>query len=295
VDTSANSDADSRPPASRSWRRFRRSPSAWIGGGIVAVFVVIAWLAPWITPYSIRQMSSADQIAEPPSRAHLLGTDQLGKDVLTRVMYGSRLSLLAGVISISLAIALGTPIGAVAGYFGGRIDSLLMRGIDVALAFPSVLIALLVAASLGASWWAVVIAVGLINVPVFARQVRATVLTVAQLDHVLASRAFGATWWHIVWRQILPSLTSPLTVLASLSLGTAILEVAGLSFLGLGGDLTVAEWGAMLTIAKTYWSSNVWLALGPGLAISLSVLGFNLLGDALRDALDPRSDASLLG
>jgi peptide/nickel transport system permease protein len=139
-----------------------------------------------------------------------------------------------------------------------------------------------------------VIAVGLINVPLFARQVRATVLTVAQLDYVLASRALGASSWHVITRAILPSLISPVVVLGSLSLGTAILEVAGLSFLGLGGDPTIAEWGAMLTRAKTYWNSNPWLALGPGIAISMTVLGFNLLGDGLRDALDPRSEATLL-
>jgi peptide/nickel transport system permease protein len=254
----------------------------------------VALTADWLAPYSLDQQLSIDHIARRPSVNHWLGTDELGKDVLSRVMFGSRLSLAAGLLSIVLAVALGAPGGAIAGYFGGRVDSLLMRAIDVALAFPSVLIALLVSAAYGPSWAAVVIAVGLINVPVFARQVRATVLTVAQLDYVLASRAFGATSWHVVTREILPSLVSPVIVLASLTLGTAILEVAGLSFLGLGGDPTIAEWGAMLTRAKTYWSANPWLALGPGAAISLTVLGFNLLGDGLRDALDPRSEATLL-
>jgi peptide/nickel transport system permease protein len=224
----------------------------------------------------------------------LLGTDSLGKDVLSRVMFGSRLSLLAGALSILLAVAIGAPLGAVAGYFGGRTDALVMRAIDVALAFPSVLIALLVAAAYRPSWASVVVAVGLINVPVFARQVRATVLTVAQLEFVLASRAFGATSWHVLAREILPSLVSPVVVLASLSLGTAILEVAGLSFLGIGGDTTVPEWGAMLAEAKNAWTRNAWFAIGPGAAISLTVLGFNLLGDGLRDALDPRSETSLL-
>ena len=209
-------------------------------------------------------------------------------------MYGSRLSLLAGVISISLAALIGTPLGAVAGFLGGRVDSLLMRGIDVALAFPSILIALLVAAAYRPSWASVVIAVGLINVPVFARQVRATVLSVAQLEYVLASRAFGATSWRILTREILPSLISPVIVLSSLSLGTAILEVAGLSFLGIGGDLTAAEWGSMLAQAKDHWRANPWFPIAPGVAISLTVLGFNLLGDGLRDALDPKTDASLL-
>jgi peptide/nickel transport system permease protein len=280
-------------PLSRSWRRFAASRSAWIGAAIVGLFVLVALTADWAAPY--RPSFTAEEVAERPSSAHWLGTDALRKDVLSRVMVGSRLSLMAGMISILLAVTIGTPLGAIAGYFGGRIDALLMRTIDVALAFPSVLIALLVAAAYRPSWATVVIAVGLINVPVFARQVRATVLSVAQLEYVLASRAFGAGPWHILTREILPSLISPVVVLASLSLGTAILEVAGLSFLGLGGDPTAAEWGAMLAQAKDYWTRNAWFAIAPGAAISLTVLGFNLLGDGLRDALDPRSEASLLG
>jgi peptide/nickel transport system permease protein len=284
--TAANS------PATRAWRRLAASRSAWIGAALVGAFLLVALTADFTAPY--RPNDTARIVAEPPSPAHWLGTDALRKDVLSRVMVGSRLSLLAGVISILLAVAIGTPLGAAAGYFGGRTDALVMRAIDVALAFPSVLIALLAAAAYRPSWATVVLAVGLINVPVFARQVRATVLTVAQLEYVLASRAFGASSWQVLSREILPSLVSPVVVLASLSLGTAILEVAGLSFLGLGGDPTAAEWGAMLAQAKDYWTKNAWFAIAPGAAISLTVLGFNLLGDGLRDALDPRSEASLL-
>jgi len=253
---------------------------------ILAVFAGLAMLAGIVAPYGPNHTSR--EVAEPPSRAHWLGTDALRKDVLSRVIYGSRLSLLAGVVSISLAILIGVPIGSLAGYFGGASDALLMRGIDVALAFPSILIALLVTAAFRPGWGTVVIAVGLINVPVFARQVRATVLTVANLDYVVASRAMGAGTWHLLARVISPALVSPIIVLASLSLGTAILEVAGLSFLGLGGDPTAAEWGTMLAQAKDFWGKNVWFALAPGMAISLTVLGFNLLGDGIRDALDPR-------
>ena len=279
-------------PAARAWLRLRRHQSAWIGAALIGLFVLIALGADFLAPYGPN--ATAEEVAEPPSRQHWLGTDALRKDVLSRVMYGSRLSLLAGVISISLAALIGAPLGAVAGFLGGRVDSLLMRGIDVALAFPSILIALLVAAAYWPSWASVVIAVGLINVPVFARQVRASVLSVAQLEYVLASRAFGATSWRILTREILLSLVSPVIVLSSLSLGTAILEVAGLSFLGIGGDLTAAEWGSMLAQAKDYWRANPWFPIAPGVAISLTVLGFNLLGDGLRDALDPKADASLL-
>ena len=253
---------------------------------------MIALGADILAPYGPNE--AAAEVAQPPSGEHWLGTDALRKDVLSRVMYGSRLSLLAGVISISLAGLIGAPLGAIAGFLGGRVDSLLMRGIDVALAFPSILIALVVAAAYRPSWASVVIAVGLINVPVFARQVRASVLSVAQLEYVLASRAFGATSWRILAREILPSLVSPIVVLSSLSLGTAILEVAGLSFLGIGGDITAAEWGSMLAQAKDYWRANPWFPIAPGIAISLTVLGFNLLGDGLRDALDPRAESSLL-
>jgi peptide/nickel transport system permease protein len=255
--------------------------------------MLAAGFADVLAPYPAQSSSSAE-IAAPPTADHWLGTDTLGKDVLSRVMYGGRLSLLAGAVSIAMAMAIGAPWGLVAGYFGGLADTFLMRSIDVALAFPAILIALLLAAAWGSGWGTVVIAVGLIHVPTFARQVRATVLTVTQLEYVVASRAMGAKASHILVRVILPSLVSPVVVLATLTVGMAILEVAGLSFLGLGGELTDAEWGTMLAQARTYWGSNPWIAIAPGLAISLTVLGFNLLGDGLRDALDPRSDLTNL-
>lgn len=279
--------ASIRQPTARWWRRLRASTAAWMGASVLGLLVFIAVFTSFVAPYG-PDVTSVD-VAAPPSSNHWLGTDSLRKDVLTRVMFGSRLSLLAGVVSILLAIAIGSSVGALAGFFGGIVDALLMRGIDIALAFPSVLIALLVSAAYRPSWLTVVIAVGLINVPVFARQVRAEVMSIIHLDYVIASRALGATNWQILTRSILPGLLSPVVVLASLSLGTAILEVAGLSFLGLGGDPTEPEWGSMLSQAKDYWSRNPWFAIAPGLAISITVLGFNLLGDGLRDALDPRT------
>lgn len=285
-----------RSPVARAWRRFAHNYAAWSGMALVGSFVLIAVFADALAPYGPNfrfphdaQGKTAEGPQSPSSR-NWLGTDSFDKDVLTRVMHGARLSLLAGVVSIALAILIGTPLGAMAGYFGGRTDALLMRSIDVALAFPSVLIAMLVAAAFAPGWGTVMIAVGLINVPIFARQVRATVLTVVNLEYILASRAMGATTGHILSRVILPSLVSPIVVLASLSIGTAILEVAGLSFLGLGGDPTAPEWGSMLGQARAYWNHNPWFAFGPGGAISLTVLGFNLLGDGLREALDPRAD-----
>lgn len=267
-------------------QQLRHNPAAWIGGGLLILVLLIALFAPLLAPF--RPNDTGAGITQPPTRAHWLGTDSLRKDVLSRVLYGARLSLTAACLSVMLAILVGLPLGALAGYCGGTADALLMRGIDVALAFPSVLIALLVATALRPGWGAIILAVGLINVPVFARQIRATVLTVRNLDYVLASRAFGATSWHILSRSILPSLISPTIVLASLVVGSAILEVAGLSFLGIGGDPTEPEWGSMLAQAKDYLGKNPWFAAGPGAAISLTVLGCNLLGDALRDALQPR-------
>ncbi|HND56149.1 MAG TPA: ABC transporter permease [Pirellulaceae bacterium] len=271
--------------AARAWRRLTNSRSARVGAFLVGLCVIVAGTAPWVAPYAPND--THDQFQRPSTR-HWLGTDVNRHDVLSRVVYGTRLSLLAGTLSIALAVSIGVPIGVVSGFFGGRTDALLMRTIDVALAFPSILLALLVATALARGWAAIVISVGLINVPVFARQIRATVMTMRELEFVQASRAVGGSGWHIMTRVILPGLASPVTVLATLGLGSAILEVAGLSFLGVGGDPSEPEWGAMLAQAKDYLSKSVWPALGPGAAISLTILGFNLLGDGLRDALDPR-------
>ncbi|MCO6456171.1 MAG: ABC transporter permease [Pirellulaceae bacterium] len=273
-------------PASRAWRRFRRNPSARAGALLVALFCLLALLAPWLAPYGPNQRDGQFQ---PPSWRHWLGTDSNEYDVLTRVIYGARLSLVAGLVSISLAVVVGAPLGTAAGYFGGRTDALLMRAIDVALAFPSILIAFLVVTAMQPGWAPVVIAVALINVPLIARQVRATVLTTRELDYVTASRALGASHWHVMTRVLAPAVWNPLIVLATLGLGSAILEVAGLSFLGFGGDAADAEWGSLLNEAKNHLRTTLWPAVGPGVAISLTILGFNLLGDVLRDALDPRT------
>ncbi len=272
-------------PASRAWRRFWKNPSARFGLLLVALFCLMALAAPWIAPYGPNERHGQNL---PPSAEHWLGTDSNEYDVLTRVIYGSRLSLLAGLVSISLAVLLGAPLGTVAGYFGGRTDALLMRAIDVALAFPSILIAFLVVTAFQPGWTAVIIAVALINVPMIARQVRATVLTTRDLDYVLASRALGASHLHVMTHVLLPAVLNPIIVLSTLGLGSAILEVAGLSFLGFGGDVADAEWGNMLDEAKNHLHTTIWPAVGPGVAISLTILGFNLLGDGLRDALDPR-------
>ena len=276
------------PRQSRAWRRFRRSRSAWIGASLVGLFVFAAIAAEFVAPYAPRGVEgrSGEALAR-PSADHWLGTDLDEYDVFSRVIHGSRLSLLAGIVSVSIAIAIGGPAGAVAGYFGGWTDTLVMRAIDVLLTFPGILVAMLVVVSIGPSWEGVMLAVGLINIPVFCRQVRATVLTVRNLEYVDAARAVGASTPYILTRVIFPSLINPIVVLGTLGLGTAILEVAGLSFLGVAGEMDAAEWGSMLSEAKDHLSTTIWPALAPGVAISLTVVGFNLLGDGLRDALDP--------
>lgn len=277
-----------RAQASRVWKSLRRSPSAWVGGGLLLAVLFVAAFADVLAPYDEDFREQQVSGASPPTSAHWLGTDADQKDVFSRVLYGSRLSLLAGLISISLAVAIGATSGTIAGYFGGAVDALIMRTVDVALSFPSLLIALLVMTAVGAGWSTVIVAVGLINVPVFARQIRATVLTVRDLDYVLASRSLGAPWHFILRKAILPAIVGPVLVLATLGLGSAILEVAGLSFLGISGQPDEPEWGTMLAHAKSDWNTNPWIAIGPGAAISLTILGFNLAGDGLRDALDPR-------
>lgn len=271
----------------RSWKRFVSNRGALFGAAVVAIVCFVALTANVIAPYPIDERS--EKLA-PPSAAHWLGTDTNEKDVLTWVIYGSRLSLTAGGLSISLAILLGVPLGAAAGYFPGIVDQVIMRSIDVVLAFPAILIALLVMAALAPGWPAVIIAVGLINIPIFARQIRATTLTLRSHEYVTAAVSAGATTSHIFFWSLLPGLVGPLVVLATLGLGSAILEVAGLSFLGISGDPTIPEWGGMLAEAKNDLSTSIWPAIAPGVAISVTILGFNLLGDGLRDALDPRLD-----
>lgn len=275
----------SESPWQRAWRRLRRSRSAWLGASLITLLVCCAVAASWLAPYNPERLVADPLLA--PTWEHPLGTDSVGRDNLSRVIYGARLSLIAGLVSITVAISIGAPLGAIAGYAGGRIDILIMRAIDVILSFPSLLVALLVVVALEPGWPAVMLAVGTINIPVFCRQIRATTLGLREADFVVAARAAGATPVYILGRSILPSLVNPLIVLATLGLGTAILEVAGLSFLGIAGEISVPEWGNMLTTAKNNLRTSLWPALAPGLAISLSVIGFNLLGDGLRDALDP--------
>ncbi len=265
----------------------RRRPLPLMGGMIVVGLVVIAILAPLLAPFDPIEQDLYGRLA-PPSYEHPMGTDDFGRDILSRVIYGSRISLRIGLICISIALSAGTTLGLVAGYKGGLSDTLIMRVVDIMLAFPAILLAIGIVAVIGPGIENVMIAVSIVLVPQFARLVRAQVLTLRELAYVEAARALGSSDTRIVLLSILPNCVAPLIVQTSLSLATAILDAAGLSFLGLGAQPPTPEWGAMLNSGRELLLKAPWVMTFPGLAIFLVALGLNLFGDGLRDALDPR-------
>jgi peptide/nickel transport system permease protein len=279
-----------RPSQSRAalvWRQLRRNRAAVVGGCIVALLVVTAVFAREIAPYD-PLLVLPDQRLLPPSRAHPLGTDELGRDVLSRVIFGSRVSMTVGMISVSVALLVGVTLGLMSGYMGGWVDNIIMRVIDILLAFPGILLAIVIAGALGPGLRNMMIAVGIFSMPTYARVVRASTLSVKALDYVEALRALGASDSRIIVRHILANVSAPIIVLSTLGIATAILSAAGLSFVGLGAQAPTPEWGAMLSQARPYLRTEWWIAVFPGLAIMVTVLAVNLLGDGLRDALDPR-------
>ena len=264
-----------------------RQRGALIGLVILAVLAAMAVAAPWLSPRDpIR--TAAREALQPPGGRFVLGSDQFGRDVASRVFHGARISLLVGVISVSIAVGLGAPLGLVSGYYGGRLDALIMRVMDVMLAFPGILLALAIVSVLSPGLGNVMIAVGLSAVPGYARLVRATVLSAREHLYVEAARALGGRDGGILVRDILPNVIAPLIVTATLGLGGAILSAAALSFLGLGSQPPQPEWGRMLSEGRDYLREAWWISTFPGLAIMLTVLAMNLLGDGLRDVLDPR-------
>jgi len=272
---------------SRRRRAFFRNRTALAGLILLGIVVLAALLAP-AAPYD--PQTRTDAFRSPPDAEHWLGTDENGFDVFSRVVYGARSALMVALAAVGIALAVGVPLGLVAGWYGGWVDGLISRGVDVALAFPSVLLAVAIAAALGGgSVGTVILAVGIVIAPPFIRQVRAAVLQVRSLDYVSAARALGANDVRLLFRTVLPNCIAPILVLATLNTGIAILDAAGLSFLGLGPPETYPDWGVMLTKARVYIQHDEqWMLLPPGLAISLTVLGFNLVGDGLSDAFDPR-------
>jgi peptide/nickel transport system permease protein len=264
-----------------------RQRGALIGLVILATLATMAVAAPWLSSRDPIRTAPREAL-QPPGGRFVLGSDQFGRDVASRVLYGARISLLVGVISVSIAVALGAPLGLVSGYYGGRLDALIMRVMDVMLAFPGILLALAIVSVLSPGLGNVMIAVGLSAVPGYARLVRATVLSAREHLYVEAARALGGRDGGILVRDILPNVVAPLIVTATLGLGGAILSAAALSFLGLGSQPPQPEWGRMLSEGRDYLREAWWISTFPGLGILLTVLAMNLVGDGLRDALDPR-------
>ena len=258
-----------------------------VGLAIVTLAILAAIAAPWLTPYPPERQDIGILLTG-PSGVHPLGVDDLGRDVLSRVLFGARVSLAVGVIAVGISLFVGVPLGLVSGYFGGGTDNVIMRVMDGLLAFPALVLALGISAVLGPSLENAMIAIGVVGVPTFARLVRGSALAVRNLEYVLAARAVGAAQPRIVIRHVFPNVLSPVIVQASLAVGVAILTEATLSFLGLGVQPPTPSWGSMVDAGKGYLSVAPWFAFAPGAAIFVTVLGFNFLGDALRDALDPR-------
>src|SRR3954463_5705576 len=257
------------------------------GLSIVLFFILLAILAPWLAPYD-PLATSWGAIRKAPTLAHLFGTDDIGRDVLSRVVWGTRASLLAGVVSVSIALSLGVPIGMLAGYAGGWTDALISRMTDAMLACPFLILAIALAAFLGPSLTTAMIAIGISTTPIFIRLTRAQVLAIKLEDYIEAARALGNPHLRIALRHILPNILAPLIVQATLAIAAAVIAEASLSFLGLGQQPPAPSWGSMLNTAKNYVDQAPWMSIWPGLSIFLLVLSFNLLGDGLRDALDPR-------
>jgi peptide/nickel transport system permease protein len=272
-----------------AWRRLRRNPGAIVGFALVAMFVLVALLAPVLAPHGPREQLAISEAFDGPSRDHLLGLDGLGRDELSRIIYGARYSLLIGVVSVAVGLSIGLVLGGIAGYLGGFVDSLIMRLMDVMLSIPGFLMAIGIVALLGQSLRNIMVAVGVTQIPIFARLLRGAVLAQKENDFVLAARAIGVPKRTILASHILPNAISPVIVQGTLALATAIIDVAGLGFLGLGPqDPSTPEWGTMLADVNRYFQTGPHLALAPGVAIVISVLGFNLIGDGLREALDPK-------
>lgn len=274
-------------PSRHSVLRVLRRPTARVGAVIVALFLLLTVIAPEIAPYDPYDQDFGAALQE-PSLEHLFGTDQYGRDELSRVMYGSRTALLSILVADGIALIVGTMLGLIAGFYGKWVDSAAMRLVDVLLAFPYLLLALIIVAALGPSLFHSMIAIGVVATPVYARIIRGQVLAVRTTEFVLAARAIGGSATRIMLRHVLPNSFTPILVMATLQAGTVVVETAGLSFLGMGAQPPSPDWGSVLAEGQAYFLTSWWIATFPGLAIFMVVLGFNLLGDALRDHFDPR-------
>ncbi|MHB8058631.1 MAG: oligopeptide ABC transporter permease [Desulfuromonadaceae bacterium] len=269
------------------WPRFRRNRLALLGGGVVLALFVVSLLAPLISPYDPSAINSW-HVLTPPSWQHWFGTDELGRDVFSRVLYGSRVSLKVGFVAVGIAVSIGTVVGLASGYYSGLVDATLMRLVDIMLCFPAFFLILAIITFLEPSIWYIMMVIGLTGWMGVARLVRAETLSIREMDYILAARCIGCSNSRIIFRHILPNAISPVLVAATLGIAGAILTESALSFLGIGVQPPTPSWGNILTSGKDYIEFAWWLSLFPGLAILVTVLAYNLLGEGIRDALDPR-------
>lgn len=264
-----------------------RDKRALVGLIFIIVLVLVAIFADFLAPYPMTQQDLS-QALQKPSMTHFFGTDELGRDVFSRILFGTRISLTIGVSAVAIALVLGGLMGLVAGYFGGKLDTLLMRFTDVLLSIPSILLAIAIVASLGSSLLNLIIAIGIGMIPTYARITRSAVMTIREKQYIEAAHALGGSDLKIMGRHVLPNILSPLIVQASMGIASGILSAAGLGFIGLGIEPSIAEWGTMLNYGRQYIRTHSYLTIYPGFAIMLTILSFNLLGDGIRDALDPK-------
>ena len=279
--------AKKRSRVAETWRRLKKNKVAMVSLAVLIAIILVSVLAPIIAPYDYAETDKQNTLAG-PSKNHWLGTDRLGRDILSRLIWGGRQSLQMGIIAVLIAAVVGVIIGSIAGYFGGWLDNLLMRLLDIYQSIPMMLLCITFAAILGPSLRNAIIAIGISMIPAFARMMRASILTVRESEYIEAAVCCNATNRMIIMKNIIPNAISPIIVNITMSIGGAVLSGAGLSFIGLGVEAPMAEWGAMISDARNYIRSYPTLALYPGICIMITVLAFNLLGDGLRDALDPR-------
>ena len=269
------------------WRRLRKNPLAMFGLFIVVLLIFFAITADVIAPYKYYEQNLMNSF-QSPSKEHLFGTDEFGRDILSRIIHGSRISLQVGLIAVGISVIFGGFFGAVAGYYGGRIDNLIMRGMDILLSIPSILLAIAIAASLGPGLYNMMVAVGISTTPQYARIIRGSVLSLRGQEFVEAAKAVGSSDTRIIMKHILPNCLAPIIVQSTLGVASAILTAAGLSFIGLGIQPPTPEWGAMLSGGREYIRDYAYMTIFPGLAIMITILALNFLGDGLRDVLDPK-------
>lgn len=277
----------SRGPWVEGFSRLLRHKSAMVGLVIVGTLLLTALLAPFLAPYDPILPDLPNRL-QAPSAEHPFGTDAHGRDILSRIIYGTRISIQIGIIAVGISLVFGTILGAVSGYYGGKLDLVVMRFIDIMMAFPYILLAIAITAMLGPGLTNAMIAIGIVGIPIYARVIRGVVLSVKEMEYIEAAKVSGCSNFRIIFRHVLPNCLAPLVVQATLGVGTAILDAAGLGFLGLGAQPPHPEWGIMLNQGKEVMQIAPWVIMFPGASILLVVLGFNLLGDGLRDALDPR-------